>query len=235
MASRAGREIVLPGAEPGRLQRQLERVLLPAELLLDLLVLREVAHPPGEARAGGPRASCTLVVETDPQKRLPSFRSSQRSVVYRPCRAASARSAAGAPRLPVIGGIEVGGGALRNSALLVAQHAADAGFQLVGLPSRVEQDDGVVLDLVERGAEALLVAGLLRVGEETTWRLRGRSSSGRALRRHGSRRRREIAHLLTTITPMISEHDQDQDGRRGADGRRQKQEGYGEQHGAVTE
>ena len=184
----AGREIVLPGAEAGGLQRQLERLLLPAKLLLRLLALRQVAQPPGEpeqatlaiVHAGGgdrsPEAAAVLPEQPAVGGELPP-----------PGRLGQVRGRRTA--LAVVGGVEVGGGGLEELGLLVAQHPADAGVPAGRSSLGVEQDDRVVLDLVERRPEALLAGGRARSRRCRRLASSGSSSSGRGLGGPGARAR----------------------------------------------
>ena len=122
-----------PRCRARRLQRQLERVLLPAELLLDLLVLREVAHPPGEAEqaplaivhAGGGEGSpeAAAIVAQQPAVVVTALPGGLGQIRGR-----------GAAFAGIVG-IEVGSGDLQEFGLLVAQHPADPGIPAGRLPS----------------------------------------------------------------------------------------------------
>ena len=203
----AGGELVLPGAQASGFERQLQRLLFPAKLLLGVLALGEIAQPPGEAEQP-PSRSCTrdsghrrpeaaAVLPDDPPLGAgPAALGGFGEVSLRRA------------RLAVLGGVEVRGGDLEKVDLLVAEHATDAGVPTGRLALGVQQEDRVVLDLIERRPVPFLALGprvldgLLPASSRSSSSALAVASRAAALARS---RARHCAPARQTI-PMAVEH-----------------------------
>jgi hypothetical protein len=145
---------MVPRAEPRRLVGQLERLLVPAELLFHPTHLAEIPDPLGEAEQlpvavidpGGRDRGPELGAVLPHQPLLPG-----RAPVGGGLRKLLLREAGG----PVLRGKQVGRGGSEEFGLSVAQHPLDALVPAPVVPSVVHDEDGVILHLVGRGAIAL--------------------------------------------------------------------------------
>jgi len=225
------RQIVLPGAEAGRLERQLERVLLAVELLLDAPVLGLIAQPTGVAQQtavpvvhgrGGDRSpEATAVLPHQP------------AVGGEPAHPLGlGQILGGGAALPRLWRIEVHGRGPEEFRLLVPQDPPNATVP-AGRPTLgVEQNDRVVLHLVERRAEPLGVVGPSvardpgRVHPAPLDLVVRRGRRGRRGRRRGAASRRTVPGDEESTQRQGNE--EDQDGRREVERRRGRLEQRGE-------